>query len=36
MRFAGDAELTLVRGIGRKNPVLRVEHDHRLRVVLKV
>jgi hypothetical protein len=36
MRFTGDAELALVRGVGRKNPVLRIEHDHRLTVVLKV
>jgi hypothetical protein len=30
-----DMRFALVRGMSHKNPVLRVEHDHRLRLVLK-
>ena len=34
--LAGDAELTLIGGVGGKDAVLGIEHDHRLSVVLQI
>ncbi len=36
MRLAGDAELTLISGIGSEDAVLGIEHDHGLSVVLQI
>ena len=36
VRMAGNAELALISGVGGKDAVLGIEHDHRLSVVLQV
>jgi hypothetical protein len=36
VRMAGNAELALISGVGGKDAVLGIEHDHRLGVVLQI